>query len=318
MTKNEHLARRALESYGLNKIRLRLRQAERQIVFEVWAGSGNSRRMVTDASHFALRIYPACNQRALWSQCQWLQALIRDTRLLVPKPIVDLSGRLVGSGEHDNRRFYCTLTEWVAGQPRFRQNGPGVEVLRRVGRFMAALHTHGQNYKTPPGFRCPRWDWSGLFGRFSLWAPDRSPRIDRSTLRFFDEVMKRAKLTMKTLGYGPDVFGLIHGDLIQSNYVVHGNRVGAVDFGDFGLGHFLYDMAVTLLMLKPFDPHGRQRKSFIDGYRKIRPLTLEHESLLDVFIAARAVALSRWICGAKAPSKASLAWVAQTVAWLKA
>jgi Ser/Thr protein kinase RdoA (MazF antagonist) len=80
----------------------------------------------------------------------------------------------------------------------------------------------------------------------------RAIQADRRTRRLFGHVMRRARTAMDVLGRDPLAFGLIHGDLIQANYVVHRNRVGAIDFGDFGRGYFLYDMAVTLLMLKPY------------------------------------------------------------------
>lgn len=129
--------------------------------------------------------------------------------------------------------------------------------------------------------------------------------------------MQKTRATMNALGKGSDVFGLIHGDLIQANYVVHRNQVGAIDFADFGRGYFLYDMAVTLLMLKPFDPHGLQREAFIQGYRDVRPFPVEHEVMLETYIAARAVALCRWISGAVTPGQAELRWMKATIGWLR-
>jgi Ser/Thr protein kinase RdoA (MazF antagonist) len=283
-------------------------QAERQVVFEVRAG----------ASHFALRMYPprTGDSRVLRSQCLWLRALNRDKRLSLPRPVstdADEDVIVVRSG---NVSWRCTLMRWVEGRPRLRPDGPRQNVLRQVGRLMAKLHTHGQTFKPPPTFRCPRWDWHGLFSDSSPWRPVRPLRVDRRTKRLFDHVIDRTRAAMDDLGYGPDVFGLIHGDLIQVNYVVHKNRVGAIDFSDFGRGHFLYDMAITLLMLKPFDAQGRQRAAFIQGYREIRPLITPHTELLDLFVAARAVALARWILGSSSHEKSGLRWATTTIAWL--
>jgi Ser/Thr protein kinase RdoA (MazF antagonist) len=126
---------------------------------------------------------------------------------------------------------------------------------------------------------------------------------------------------MRELGAGRDVFGLIHGDLIQSNYLVDGRpkrvRVHAIDFADFGRGYFLYDIAVTLLMLRPFDRSGAQRVAFLRGYRNIRALSASEEKRIDPFIAIRAVVLARSLLGAPRPSTADLRWVSQTLAWIE-
>ena len=81
-----------------------------------------------------------------------------------------------------------------------------------------------------------------------------------------------------------------------------------------GRGHFVYDMAVTLLMLWPFDPGQSQRAAFLQGYRAVRPFPLAHEKLLNLFIAARGVGISRWILGNDANrSESGKRWVAGTV-----
>src|SRR5205085_269921 len=205
------------------------------------------------------------------------------------------------------------LTGWVPGQRRFRPGGPGARVMQRVGRIMAQLHLHGTDFKAPRGFACPRWDFDGFFGKSSPWHPKRPLRLDPETRRKFNSIMRRTRDTMKRLGTGKNVFGLIHGDLMQANYLIDGNNVHPIDFADFGRGYYLYDMAVTLLMLRPFDRDGSQRAAFIRGYRAIRAFTDEDEALLDILIPARAVLLARWILGAETRSPADVRWVNQTL-----
>jgi Ser/Thr protein kinase RdoA (MazF antagonist) len=182
---------------------------------------------------------------------------------------------------------------------------------------MAQLHVHGASFQRPRGFRCPCWDWNGIFGADSPLAPQVPRKLPKAIQALFDSVQERTKRVVRSLGKGPDVFGLIHGDLIQANYVIDRGRVGAIDFADFGMGYFLYDMAVTLLMLRPFDIHGSQRRAFIEGYREVNALTREHEALLDLFIAARAVALARSALGARNRHPENVEWVKQNLPWLR-
>ncbi len=310
-SRHQQLAATALARYDLAGSRLILLQADRPIVFKV---------ITQQKDAFVLRIYEGASpsKQAVWWQCQWLRAIRRDTDLIAPEPIAADDGEDVPILKMRGQApAFCTLTRWVIGTRRFRRNGPGTKVLREVGRIMAKLHLHGQEFRPPTGFRCPRWDWKGLFGSCSPWWPQVPRSINASTDHLFDEAMRLTRRAMNSLGAGPKVFGLIHGDLMQANYIVHGNSVAAIDFGDFGRGHFLYDMAVTLLMLKPFDAHGKQRDAFLAGYREIRPLSSRHERLLDLFIVARAVVLARMVLGSRKPDPNMLLWTRKTLPWIK-
>jgi Ser/Thr protein kinase RdoA (MazF antagonist) len=302
MTRNAW-ARQALTNYALGPVRrISLLQDERASVFKVEAGSRGPYVLRIDHRREAER-------QVVQSECEWLAAIGRDTDLVVPEPIADRDGDFVTSVD----AALATLTLWVPGRRRFRANGPGPDVLEKVGRLMARLHEHGRAFKPPRGFVCPRWDYVGLFGARSPWRPVRPPPLDTATRRLFDRVRRRARSLMQRLGTGRDVFGLIHGDLIQPNYLVDGRHVHAIDFADFGRGYFLYDMAVTLLMLRRFDRTGTQRAAFLRGYRSVRTLSREHEESIDPFIGIRATVLSRWLLGAREPTTADLQWVSQAM-----
>jgi Ser/Thr protein kinase RdoA (MazF antagonist) len=131
--------------------------------------------------------------------------------------------------------------------------------------------------------------------------------------RWFRAVAHRADQAMHELGSDPDSFGLIHGDLTQANYLCHGRDVHVIDFGDFGCGYYLYDMAVTLLMLMRFDTNGSQRAAFLSGYSEIKSLPSGCDMWLDAFISARMVVLAKWILGGRSPSDVDRKWVAEMV-----
>lgn len=312
-------ARQALTCYGLTASRLQLLQNEKGAVLKVrTTASGQS------PGTFVLRIYrtePPGGIAAIRSQAGWLRAILEETDVVVPGPVANLQGDYVTtlSTPMLDGVVHCSLMRWVAGKPRLLRTGPGVEALQQVGRMMAKLHLHGQQYEAGPDGAFTRYDYEGLFGESSCyWPRDGLDAADADTLQLFERAMQRIRQVMDQLGCGPDVFGLIHGDLIQVNYIFCRGQVRAIDFGDCGYGYYLYDMGVTLLMLYAFDADGSQRAAFLDGYREVRPLSEEHERLLDVFITGRAVALCRWFMGNENLRKSGgMGWANSAVKWVR-
>jgi Ser/Thr protein kinase RdoA (MazF antagonist) len=234
------------------------------------------------------------------SEFRWLDAILKDTDLVVPAPVRTREGQdallLTPAGVPGER--VCNVTRWVEGRLLLRPGGPGPQALRKVGRLMARLHDHGHRFSRDRGESFRVWNDRTVLGEESPYFPG----VERLVLgakdrRLFARVRRKLTEVTARLGTGPDVFGLIHGDLIQLNYLFHRGDVRAVDFGDCGRGHFLYDMGITLFALWGRDPRGLQRSAFLEGYREVRRFTQDRERLLDVFVAARAVALSRWVLG---------------------
>jgi Ser/Thr protein kinase RdoA (MazF antagonist) len=108
------------------------------------------------------------------------------------------------------------------------------------------------------------------------------------------EVHSKIRAVQRLLGQGPETFGLIHGDLHQENYLFHQGQVRAIDFDDCGYGHYVYDIAVTLLNVRGRDSTPLLRESFLAGYRSIRPLSTEHEEYVDTFFDLRDLQIMIW------------------------
>jgi len=109
-----------------------------------------------------------------------------------------------------------------------------------------------------------------------------------------ESVMDMVEQARRELGTGPDVYGLIHADLHQENYLFHRGHVRAIDFDDCGLGHFVYDLAATLSELRGRPDYAVLRAGLLRGYRAVRPLRAEHERYLEVFYGLRLLQLTLW------------------------
>src|SRR6185312_7496739 len=108
----------------------------------------------------------------------------------------------------------------------------------------ATLHQHVQQQWTPPaGFIRKRWDIVGLRGEVLGIDPAKSRNhLKRGDCEVLDAIAETVQRAMRELGNGSDVFGLIHGDLHQGNYLFHKGKVHAIDFDTSGWGYFVYDV----------------------------------------------------------------------------
>ena len=102
---------------------------------------------------------------------------------------------------------------------------------------------------------------------------------------------------MARLGETASVFGLIHSDLHQANYVFLKGEARALDFDDCGWGYYLCDMASTLGPLVSRSDFTSLRAAFLRGYRSVRALDAGHERLLTAFLIADRMKIAVWMAG---------------------
>jgi Ser/Thr protein kinase RdoA (MazF antagonist) len=291
-----YLTERALSRYGLGDVKPVLLEDTSNLVFRVQS-SGRQRK-----GEFVLRIH-APEQRstnAIHEELQWLLAIRRDTSLMVPTPEPALDGSLIQevpvSGEVAPRQ--CVLLHWIHGE--FRNESLTPQDMRRVGAFMARLHCHADQFvvtqATPPTRRA-------LFCDVQAWIDpplNAAARFSSDELAVFAAAAQRVRMAVRELGESRDVFGFIHADLHQWNYLFHGQDVHAIDFDDCGWGYLAYDIVVTLSYLET-----PLQDALLAGYQSVRPLPACYAKYRDVFLAARILVMVSWILDWPQPSHRS-------------
>lgn len=287
----EQMARIALRNFDLPPANLKLLAHMQNTTFRVTAGD----------ERYVLRTHPpgdkpgdlARSVASVRSEMEWLAALRRDTDLVVPEPVPTRDGALVtvvGTDAVPEPRM-CVLMRWVEG--RFLNKGLTPRHLERVGRFTATLHRHAESFVPPDGFDRRR-------------IAEVTPDYRAYASRTIGDALKPAmaipvapavdavEATQRTLGQGPDVFGLIHADLHQENYLFHKGEVRAIDFDDCGWGHFAYDLAVTLSEIDYRPDYPALREALLSGYRAVRPFPEDHEAHVEVYHRFRRLQLALW------------------------
>jgi Ser/Thr protein kinase RdoA (MazF antagonist) len=238
-------------------------------------------------------MHPPKRAEEVRSELTWVTAVRRETGLAVPEPVAAADGSPLTVVEMEGvpEPRVCVLFRWLQG--RFLDAGLTPSHLERVGRFTARLHAHAAGFVPPEGFS--RWAIEDISDEAAAYVDDlvgeqggrEAASLAASTL----ELVRRGR---RALGTGADVFGLIHSDLHQENYLFHRGRVKAIDFDDSGWGHFVYDLAVTLSEIQGRPGSDELRAGLLRGYRSIRPLPPDHERYIEVFQALRVLKLTLW------------------------
>ncbi len=296
------LAEVALAAYDLPPARLTLIAHLFNTTFRVDTATGQ---------RYVLRIHRAGTPtvESVGSELAWLSALRRDTLLEVPAPVPTRSDSLLTlAAVHSiSNPHICVLFRWLPG--RLMRHGITPRHLERVGELMAHLQDHALQWKWPAGFTRGRVDYPTEAARWlpdpfaseviesirSLVASTLSETEAEQVAAVLERVREVEQLLVGSEGEGSPTFGLIHADLHYWNLLFARGTVRAIDFDDCGFGPILYDPAVMLSELLGHAEYAALRAGLLSGYRRVRPLTAQHEAYLDTFIALRRVQDALWV-----------------------
>jgi Ser/Thr protein kinase RdoA (MazF antagonist) len=252
-----------------------------------------------DGRSYVLRIHRTNYQSPanIRSEMAWLEALAKDTDLVVPRPRAGVDGayvqRVADPGVPEERS--CVLLHWLHG--RFAGGRCGQLYFERLGTLMAGLHRHAHTWKRPREFERNPWDEEALLGPAALWGSAMdAPGLKPAQRRLLERGRTKAFAEVTALGKAPDRYGLIHADLHHGNVLMNDGRMCAIDFDDCGEGWFLYDMLVAGGALLLEKPSSRRRFHwFLRAYREIMPV--EDESLIhmEAFLVARRLSILGWL-----------------------
>lgn len=286
------LAETALRDYGIRPARLVPLAHMENTTFRV-DGTTGERYVLRIHRTAGSPFHPVRGVAEVRSEMLWLTALRRETGLAVPEPIPTTAGDLLTVAEVDGvpTPRICVLLQW--GQGRFRDAGLTPSHLERVGAFVARLHEHATSFVPPPGFVRGRiGDLSGGVADYVAGAIGevRGPEAAATV----EVVLGLVEAERQALGERPDVFGLIHADLHQENYLFDQGRVRAIDFDDCGWGHFAHDLTVVLSELRWRPDYEARRAGLLRGYRAVRDFPTAHERSIEIIQGLRRLQLMLW------------------------
>ncbi len=282
------VALRALKAYPLEVVEIEMLRYVLNIEFVVHARPVSQPDTI---EKYVLRVNaPSFNTRAeIVSEMEWLNAIVGDTKLLVPVPLRTSSGSWVYTVDLPALGIFrhCVLFEYLAAKAVEDTITPNK--MEFLGAMIGLIHKHGAGFRLPHGFIRKHWDLEGLRGEM-LDVPISQAlaaltKEEREVLKKAEGIVAEA---MEQLGTSPQVYGLIHGDLhLKSLLFTPDGRPVVIDFDTCGYGYYIYDLAVAIWNLFNREDYTELRKALLRGYRKVRPISEKEESFITHFVAGR-------------------------------
>jgi Ser/Thr protein kinase RdoA (MazF antagonist) len=244
-------------------------------------------------SRHILRLHrPGYQSRpAIESELAWVVAL-RGAGMPVPQPLAGRDGQLVQAA--GTNRFAVLFAFEPGREPL--AGGDLAPLFRTIGAYAATAHLHVERWTRPAGFVRPTWTAAAILDPDGLWGDwRRAPHVEGATRATLDRLDQRLREKLAAYGDAPDRFGLIHADMRLANLLVDGEVVTLIDFDDCGFGWFMYDLAASLSFIDAGPDLPALKRSWLDGYTALRPLTADDLGIIDAMILLRRMALLAWI-----------------------
>lgn len=248
-------------------------------------------------ARWALRVHREGyhSRQAIASELAWMHALRQTAAARVPRAIPGTDGELIQqvSAQGLPTPRNVVLFEWESGTEPDPSDIAGYE---RLGEVAARMHKHVQVWTPPRDFERHIWNFETSLGSKPHWGRWRdgigvTPDIENVLAETIDTIEHR----LRAFGQGPDVFGLVHGDMRLANLLVDGTTVKVIDFDDCGFSWFLYDCATTVSFFEESAAVPDLVQAWIRGYRTVGRLSETEEREIETFIMLRRILLVAWI-----------------------
>ncbi len=275
----DYIAKAALDQYGMAQGKLWFLGHSGSVTFCV----------EIQQKKFLLRIHQPISrlQDNVWqrpdvikSELLWLAALHRDTEIVVQEPVKNLQDQWVTQVLTDETKevFYCSLLHWIDGNILNSHRTP--QQAYQLGLLLARLHQHSNQWQLPQNFVRPAYDQNRLQAALlALYPAVLQELISAENYKILEVAVSRVQGMIETLGQTQDIWGLIHADLHEGNYLLNNEEFRPIDFAVCGFGYYLYDVASSLQYLLP-----TVRASFFEGYQTIRKLPENYLQITESFL----------------------------------
>lgn len=215
------------------------------------------------------------------AQAAWMRSLAAETDVLLPVPLQADDGADAVVVEQDGQAHIVTVASWLEGDD---VEECGVVQARALGRAMATMHNHAQDWALPADSSLDAF-LDPFYGDDDHLSEAYRDRPDDLALIVW--AWERCSAAMLTAAASEPAF-VIHGDLHGANLKWHDDRLAVFDFDDCGIACSTLDLAVATFYLRGADEE--IEAALRSGYAEVRDLP-ETEDFEGV-VAARQLLLA--------------------------
>lgn len=187
----------------------------------------------------------------------------------VALPVPSNAGQFVEEIALMNNAIFACVFEQAEGKRFIYESGEASnkEHFRLRGRMLGQIHALSKTYLPASSFRRFAWDEDDLL----IDAENFLPKSEKIVWQEYNALKER----LHGLPQSEQTYGLIHGDLGETNYRYRDSRLNIFDFDDCCYHWFAYDLAVTIY------PHGWRKEGLqlldwlLEGYSENMSLTVK-------------------------------------------
>ncbi|MFZ5782893.1 MAG: phosphotransferase enzyme family protein [Pseudomonadota bacterium] len=257
-----------------------------------------------DGTAYALRLHrPRYHTHdELVSERVWVRAL-DEAGVAVQTPVHTRDGQEYASVmvPSTGERRFAGLARWTAGRvladvlQETTDTATAERRFTQLGALTASLHNQAATWRPPPSFTRHALDEDGFMGETPHWGPFWEHRgLSAAERRLMLDTRSRLHTALKRLERPASAYSVIHADMHPGNVLVDGDRLTVIDFDDAAWGWHTYDIAVALVHLQGGPNLAAFERTYVGGYRSVRPLSDRSLALVPMFRLVRGLAQIGW------------------------
>jgi len=184
----------------------------------------------------------------------------------LPACFASQDGRFVETTGENEPEFFAIVQEDVDGEPiKVGTDATNRPAMAAIGQWIGKLHAKSVDFQPQ---RATRFHWfeDDLYQQPEQYLPESEPKLREELAELIRWINRRSA--------DRQTYGLVHGDMVLSNFRVRDGRIIAFDFDDCCYNWFSFDIAVALISIRELPRKYRLPyfEIFINAYAKEKSL----------------------------------------------